>query len=149
LFKLILLILGAHYSGDFLVYSTRLSKGKREAHLKSRLKALLFHCLIHLGWVLVWLWLYSWPLKIAAAVYIFVVHFLIDLSRPYMERVIINEEEVAVTSIMDIMRWIAGRGDPETSRFMGKFFPQWVFINLFDQGFHILSIILFAWIVTS
>lgn len=149
MFKLALLLLCAQYSGDFLVYSTRLSSGKRTDDLPVRLRALFLHCLIHLGWVLVWLWFYEWQLKILAALYIFVIHFVIDFSRPYVERVVISRDEFVVTSRKDILMWFWGKSDDRTSRFMRKFFPQWVFVNILDQGSHILSIIIFAWVVSK
>jgi hypothetical protein len=93
----------AHFCGDILIYSPKLSRQKWKDELLQKLQALGIHCAIHGAWVWILLWpLDSW-IRIRAALYIFVVHFVVDYTRPYIQQIFITKDEFAYFERKDFL----------------------------------------------
>lgn len=143
--QLFLLILAAHLCGDLLIYSPGLAQNKRSGSWGRRSWYILRHVLIHALFVWIWLWTYSLELKVLASLYIFVVHYLIDISRTYYEPALIAKQDFHIFSRKDLLAWLTGRSVPdETQVFLKKHLRTWLGINLLDQSLHLISIFVFV-----
>ena len=134
----------AHFCADLLIYSPKLSGQKRKDELLQKLQALGIHCAIHGAWVWVLLWPMDYRIRIRATLYIFVVHFVIDYTRLYIEQIFINKEEFVIFKRKDFFLWLRGKPDEQMKKFMKKYFPKWLVLNILDQAFHMASILLFV-----
>ena len=147
--KLLLVLIASHLCGDILVYSPHIAESKRRDSLPARMKAIAFHCFIHAFWVWLWLWSSENKLKLYASSYIFVSHFIIDLSRTYLEEALIDRNEFKIFKRKELLLWLIGKGDYRTNNFMKKHYRKWIFVNVIDQSLHLLVIISFALYATS
>ncbi len=144
--RFFLLLAGAHYCGDLLSYSPKSSGRKRGGKVLLRVRALVIHCLIHVLWIWVWLWAWDSRLKIQASVFLFIAHFVIDFSRPYIEAALIPKEHFVIfKKKKDVLLWFKGKASKEVRDFLDVYFFRWLFVNVFDQGMHIASIAVFCW----
>lgn len=147
--KLLFLLIASHLCGDILVYSPRMAESKRIDNLPARMKAIAFHCFIHAFWVWLWLWSSENKLKLYASLCVFASHFIIDLFRTYLEEALINKNEFKIFKRKELLLWLIGKGDRRTNNFMKKHYRKWIFVNIIDQGLHMLVIISFVLYVTS
>ena len=134
----------AHFCGDILVYSPKLSGQKRKDELLQKLQALGIHCAIHGAWVWILLWPMDYWIRIRATLYIFMVHFVIDYTRLYIEQIFIKKDEFVIFERKDFFLWLRGKPDEQMNQFMKKYFPKWLALNILDQAVHIASILLFV-----
>jgi len=137
--KLLFALIASHLCGDILVYSPRIAESKRRDSLPVRMKAIAFHCL----------WSSENKLKLYASSYIFVSHFIIDLSRTYFEEALIDRNKFKIFKRKELLLWLVGKGDYRTKNFMKKHYRKWIFVNAIDQSLHMLVIISFALYATS
>mgnify|MGYP002338728343 CR=1 FL=1 len=94
--QLFLLMLAAHLCGDLLIYSPGLAQNKRSGSWGRRSLYILRHVLVHALFVWIWLWTYRPEFKIVASLYIFLVHYLIDIIRTYYEPAFIVKQDFPV-----------------------------------------------------
>jgi len=142
--SLFLLLLAAHVCGDIVVNSDFLAKNKRSENQVARTGALVVHCVIHFGFVWLWLWPFGRTLKIWASLYVFVVHFLIDYCRTYAEAKLFPGGELMALKKKQVLEYLLGRRDKDVAAFFGKHLKTWVWVNLIDQGMHVAAIGLFV-----
>ena len=134
----------AHFCADLLIYSPKLSGQKRKDELLQKLLALAIHCAIHGAWVWILLWPMDYWIRICVALYIFVVHFVVDYTRPYIEQIFIKKDEFVIFERKDFFLWLRGKPDEQMNQFMKKYFPKWLALNVLDQSLHMASILLFV-----
>ena len=142
-----LLLIAAHLCGDVLSYSRFLSGLKRSERLGVKIGGIGLHCFIHGLFVLVWLWPLPWGIRLWAAVYIFVTHFIIDFARTPVERALIDKRDFRILKRSDPLFYFLGKGNPETRAFMKKYLGGWTLANVIDQSLHITAIAIFALLV--
>ena len=104
LIQLFLLMAAAHVCGDIILYSQIVSKSKRSGSFFKRSKFITIHVIIHVAFLWVWLWPYGFDLKVSASLYIFLAHFLIDISRTYFEQALIDKKDIYFFSRKDICK---------------------------------------------
>ncbi len=143
-FLLLLGLLAAHVCGDALIYSRFVSGLKRSDKASSRLLATALHCIFHALFVFLFLWYVPVRTRLAACLYVFFAHFLIDYSRVFVERKIYRPEDVIIFSKKDILRFIAGSAKDPVNTFFGKHRKIWLGMNLLDQGMHLATLCAFA-----
>ncbi len=137
----------SHLMGDVFAYSPSLSEAKRSEKPGRKFTGIFLHCLIHSILVLLWFHVLSLDFALSAAIYIFIVHSLIDSSRIFAETILFDQKTVilkrkdAITLLLNRNRL---RGDSET-----RYYRNWLLINFSDQGLHILSIMAFAVLAKS
>ena len=142
---LILLMAAAHASGDILLYSPYVAESKRMGSFFLRSWYVAKHVLLHVAFLWIWLWPYDVKLKISASIYIFLVHYLIDISRTYYEPIFIDKDDFHIFSRKDISSCLFGNFvNRETRSFLKKHFKVWLGINMMDQSLHCASILIFA-----
>ncbi len=142
--------MGAHYCGDLLSYSPKSSGRKRGDKTLLRIQALMLHCLTHAFWVWIWLWPWDSRIKMQVSLFIFIAHFVIDFSRPYLESAVIPKKHFHIFKKKnDVLLWFRGRASLEVAGFLDVYFYRWLFLNVFDQGMHIVSILACAWFFYS
>lgn len=95
--------------------------------------------------MVIWLELLDIDLKLLSGSFIFISHFIIDLSRSYFEEILIGSGDFKVLHRREVFLWLFHRGSFRTNDFMNKYFKKWLFINITDQGMHMLVIAGFAW----
>ena len=134
----------AHFCADILIYSPKLSGQKRKDELLQKLQALGIHCAIHGAWVWILLWPMDYWIRIRATLYIFMVHFVIDYTRLYIEQIFINKDEFTIFKRKDFFLWLRGKPNKQMNQFMKKYFPKWLALNILDQSLHMASILLFV-----
>ena len=83
-------------------------------------------------------------MRLWAAVYIFVTHFIIDFSRGPVERALIDKQDFKILKRSDTLFYFFGGGDPETRPFMKKHLRNWTLGNIIDQSLHVAAIGIFA-----
>jgi hypothetical protein len=139
-----LLLLLSHILGDGVFNSSRLARLKRRSHPGLQTLALASHTAVHAliaGLLLfaaqgAWLW---------GAFLVFAAHFLIDFTRCRMEFSIFGPEGLVLTR-MEALAWIrcGGRDLPLLDK---KDFRPWLFLNLGDQGAHLVSLYLIGLVI--
>lgn len=144
---LFLLLLAAHICGDFFLYSPRISSAKREASFIKRLKAVFMHCFFHFILVILWLMPYSLIIQIQAALFVTVFHFVIDISRVYIEDLFFDKQDFIIMKRKDAISCILGNKNADSAPFMKKYLKRWICINLIDQGLHLAVIIMFLQLI--
>ena len=138
----------AHLCGDVLAYFPVLSRAKRENRNNQKILAIAIHCLIHSLFVLLWFRILKLDRVTYAMVYIFIIHFIIDLSRIYYEGLIIGSGKVLILKWEELVRWLIKKEEEgHVGRFMEKNFVKWMVVNVLDQGMHFLSIAVIAYII--
>jgi hypothetical protein len=142
--KVFVLLIASHICGDILFNVTFLAKAKRSDGLLGRVQGFVLHCLVHAVLVFLWLWPYEWGLKTWAVLYIFVVHFVIDFVRTYLEMTLINKHELMVVKKKQALKYLMGRADNEVNVFMKGHGRIWVLLNIGDQLLHVLAIGVFV-----
>jgi len=92
-------------------------------------------------WIWLWLWFWDNHVKIKVSVFLFIAHFMIDFSRPYIEVMLIPKEHFVIfQKKQDVLLWFKGKASEEVTNFLNLYFYRWLFINAFDQGMHLCSI---------
>jgi hypothetical protein len=137
-------LLAAHVCGDILAYSRFVSGMKRAERAASRVLATSVHCLVHAVLVFLFLWAVPMATRLYAALYVFGVHFLIDLIRVALERNFYPPEDRVILSKKDIMRMLAGRARKPVHGFLPQNKKAWLGMNLVDQGLHLVALLVFA-----
>ena len=146
--KTFALLFFAHFIADVFAYSPKLSSLKRGRKKKgSKLLSNASHCLIHA--MLTWIVLYPLDLQRRnfAALYIFVLHFVIDMARIRVESLIFKNKDFVIFTRKDILNLIFNRNRKDVSKFFSKHLYQWLLLNLIDQSTHIASIIILVYIL--
>ena len=136
-----LALYAAHLCGDVLTYFPWLARAKRSEDKERKATAVLTHCLIHAGFVLLWFWLFNLPFALLAASYILLVHFTIDFCRVSFEKKLIAQGELVIFHKKEIFLWLLRREEGDVSRFMNNHFTKWASINIADQSMHLLAIL--------
>jgi hypothetical protein len=146
--QLLLLLLSAHICGDFLLYSPQMSSAKRVPDFNRRLKAIAIHCLYHSLIIIFMLWIAAYPFffMIRAALIIGLMHFIIDISRIYLEGRIFDKKDFTILNRKDFFSFLAGNKNTDCAPFMKKYLRRWVITNLIDQGSHIGIILIFIFV---
>ncbi|MBC2695737.1 MAG: DUF3307 domain-containing protein [Desulfobacteraceae bacterium] len=138
--KLFFLLLAAHICGDFFLYSTRISRAKRTSDVIKRLKAVFLHCFFHFILILLWLMPYDFIFRLRAALYISIIHFIIDFSRVHVEGFLYDKKDFIILKRKDVISYLFGNRNSESGTFMKRYLKRWIVINIADQGLH-LSVI--------
>jgi len=138
--KLFLLLFAAHICADFIIYSPKLSSEKRLSNIDRLLKALFLHCLYHFVSILLWLIPYDIIFKLKAALYITSFHFIIDLSRIYIEKFVYEQKYFTILKRKDVLFYLAGNKNTESAFFLNKYLIKWILMNIGDQGLHVAAI---------
>jgi hypothetical protein len=150
LLRFFLLLVGAHFCGDLLSYSPKSSGIKRADQSWLQIKALTLHCLIHALWVWAWIWPWESNIKIKVSFFLFAAHFIIDFIRPRIEAILIPKEKFVIfKKKKDVLLWFKGQADKQVTDFLDAYFYRWLFVNVFDQGLHIASLIVCTWLFYS
>jgi hypothetical protein len=135
----------AHFFGDILFNPDRLAKSKRAENLGERLRGLGMHCVVHAAFVWVFLMPFENSLRIKAVIYVFFVHFFIDLLRTSLETTFFDQEIPFTVSKRDFYNYLM-RKETKLKGFMGRHGKPWVIINVTDQFLHFFY---FAGFVTA
>ncbi len=143
--KLFIALILSHFCGDVLVNFIQLSRAKRNSSMPYKIAAISFHCFLHVIWVVIWLELMDIDLNLLSGSFIFLSHFIIDLSRSYFEEKLIGSEDFKILHRKEVFLWLFHRASFRTNDFMNKYFRKWLFINITDQCLHILAIVSFSW----
>lgn len=149
--QLFFLLLAAHICGDFFLYSPGMSTAKRVSDVGKRFKAVAIHCFYHALIIVFVLWIagYGLGLIAQAAIFISILHFIVDVSRIHIEGFVFEKKDFAILKRKDVFAYLTGNKNAECSPFMGRYFRRWVFMNLADQGLHITIILLFLTLADS
>lgn len=143
--KLFFLLFAAHAGGDFFLNHRWFSALKRETDWHKKLIGLFAHCFIHS--ILIFLLLFSWPVafRVKAALYVGLLHFLIDFLRVYAERFIYVRKDFYIMKKKDALGYLfLGKKDAQSAPFFKKYFMPWLCLTIADQGAHfgvILSLV--------
>lgn len=138
--KLFFLLLAAHICGDFFLYSIRISSAKRTSDFIRRLEAVFIHCVFHFILILLWLLPYDFIFQLRAALYISIIHFIIDFSRVRVEEFLYDKKDFTILKRKDVISYLAGNRNAESGPFMKKYLKRWIAINIADQGLHLAVI---------
>jgi hypothetical protein len=143
-FRVLLGLVAAHVCGDAFIYSRFVSGLKRSERASSRVAATALHCLFHAVFVFLFLWNLPLHVQLAACLYVFSVHFLIDYSRVFAELKIYRPEDIIIFSKKDILRFVTGSAKDPVNSFFRKNMKTWIGMNLLDQGLHQATLCAFA-----
>ncbi len=106
-----------------------------------RVQSLVVHCLLHVVWIWIWLWSVEISVKVKISLLIFIAHFVIDLSRPHIEAMLIPKDKFIIfQKKSDVLLWFKGKANEDVKTFLDMYFYRWLLTNVLDQGMHIASI---------
>jgi hypothetical protein len=143
-FEVLLGLMAAHVCGDALIYSRFVSGLKRADSAWSRVLGTFLHVLFHAAFVFLFLWHVPFRARLLACLYVFGVHFLIDIARVLAERKLYASQDIIIFSKKDVLRFLAGRAREPVNVFFRKNMKTWVGMNLLDQGLHLASFLVFV-----
>jgi len=137
-------LLLAHLLGDVLFASYRISRLKRRREFRFQLLGIGIHALVHALFAGIFLFVLGSAWK-KGALFLFIVHYLIDLMRSSVEKRIFGYGEVYVRR-SEFMAWLKGITDnPEKMNI--RSLRTWFIINFLDQGAHLAGIYAIARII--
>jgi len=78
---------------------------------------------------------------------LFIVHFIIDFIRPHIEALLIPKKNFVIfKKKKDVLLWFKGQAEKDVTGFLDAYFYKWIFINIFDQAMHLISIAVCTWL---
>jgi hypothetical protein len=139
--KILAILIISHVLGDVIFTSYRLAIRKRNAVLLPQTLYIGYHALVHALLAGSLLFLFGGPWW-QAALFILVVHFLIDLIRCRVEIAMFGAGRLYVKR-SELFAWISGKAVDRTKMNLRNLRP-WLLIHLVDQASHLASLIVVA-----
>jgi hypothetical protein len=142
--NIFLLLLAAHFLGDVVIGSQRLTVLKRTPSFASQCIGQGLHSFIHafLAGMFLSLRDTNW---VEGGVLVFIVHLFIDLIRSHSEILLFGEGKVFVKR-SEFMEWISGKTrNPEKMNF--RTLKPWLLINVLDQVCHVISLLIISLVI--
>lgn len=136
-----ILLLTAHILGDIVFNSSRLAALKRTSTLFSQILGIGIHCGIHAFFAGLFLALAD-GFWLRAIVLVFLFHFFIDTIHCRLDMKFFGADRLYMDR-SDFFDWIRGKRG-EALKLNIKDLSPWIFINVFDQGSHLVSLYLIA-----
>ncbi len=140
-------LLISHLTGDVFAYSPSLSEAKRSKDTRRKLSGTSLHCLIHSLFVFFCFKLFRLDYGLSAAIYIFIIHYLIDTSRLFVEKILFDHHTL-ILKRKDAIALLFNRDNLHDDLAI-TYFKKWLLINFFDQSLHFFSILAFAILISN
>jgi hypothetical protein len=135
--KTFVLLLVSHFLGDIVFTSYKLAIYKRNHELNRQILGIGCHSLVHSFFAGLLLFISGGP-WLKAALLVFALHFLIDMTRCRVEIALYGAGRLYVKR-SELFAWISGNSKNPDKMNLKKLWP-WLLIHLLDQSAHLGSL---------